>query len=211
MDVRTWLKGFGLDDYAEAFAENGVDGELLRELTNEDLKDLGVARLADRKRLLKAIEELAGEGGQEQHENAAPASSEAERRQLTVMFCDLAGSTALSTRLDPEDYREVIRAYQDACAGVVARYDGYVAKFMGDGVLAYFGWPRGHEDDAGRAISAGLGIVQTVSNIALTDSEAEPLAVRIGIATGPVVVGDIVGCRRSPNRTAWSSRARPLP
>jgi class 3 adenylate cyclase/predicted ATPase len=205
MDVKTWLKGLGLDDYAEAFVENGVDGELLRELTNEDLKDLGVARLADRKRLLKAIEELAGEGGQEQHEDAVPASSEAERRQLTVMFCDLAGSTALSTRLDPEDYREVIRTYQDACAGVVARYDGYVAKgvvarydgyvakFMGDGVLAYFGWPRGHEDDAGRAISAGLGIVQTVSNIAPADSEAEPLAVRIGIATGPVVVGDIVG------------------
>jgi class 3 adenylate cyclase/tetratricopeptide (TPR) repeat protein len=119
--------------------------------------------------------------------------SDAERRQLTVMFCDLVGSTALSTRLDPEDYREVIRAYQDTCTAVITRYDGYVAKFMGDGVLAYFGWPRGHEDDAGRAISSGLGIIEAVGDIDLADDETEPFAVRIGIATGPVVVGDIVG------------------
>jgi class 3 adenylate cyclase/tetratricopeptide (TPR) repeat protein len=119
--------------------------------------------------------------------------SDAERRQLTVMFCDLVGSTALSTRLDPEDYREIIRAYQDACAGVITRYGGYVAKYMGDGVLAYFGWPRGHEDDAQRAISAGLGVVEAVGDIAPADGETAQLAVRIGIATGPVVVGDIVG------------------
>ena len=109
------------------------------------------------------------------------------------MFCDLVGSTALSTRLDPEDYREAIRAYQDACAGVITRYDGYVAKFMGDGVLAYFGWPRGHENDAERAISAGLGVIESVGEIGPADGETEPLTVRIGVATGPVVVGDIVG------------------
>ena len=150
MDVSAWLKRLGLEDYAEAFVENGVDGELLSELTNEDLKDLGVARLADRKRLLNAIEQLTGKGLEEQQEDVVPVSTEAERRQLTVMFCDLVGSTALSTRLDPEDYREVIRAYQVACTSAITRYDGYVAKFMGDGVLAYFGWPRGHEDDAGQ-------------------------------------------------------------
>jgi len=192
MDVPAWLKKLGLEDYAEAFVENGVDAELLSELTNEDLKDLGVARLADRKRLLKAIEQLVGEGEQEQHEVAVPVSSEAERRQLTVMFCDLVGSTALSTRLDPEDYREVIRAYQDACAGVITRYDGYLAKFMGDGVLAYYGWPRAHEDDAERAISTALGIVESAADLTPPPGE-QPLAVRIGIATGPVVVGDIVG------------------
>jgi class 3 adenylate cyclase/predicted ATPase len=192
MDVPAWLKKLGLEDYAAAFVENGVDAELLSELTNEDLKDLGVARLADRKRLLKAIEQLVGESEQEQHEVAVPVSSEAERRQLTVMFCDLVGSTALSTRLDPEDYREVIRAYQDACAGVITRYDGYLAKFMGDGVLAYYGWPRAHEDDAERAISTALGIVESAADLTPPPGE-QPLAVRIGIATGPVVVGDIVG------------------
>src|SRR5262249_22180780 len=117
--------------------------------------------------------------------------AEAERRQLTVMFCDLIDSTALSRRLDAEDYRDLIRSYQDACAGVVARFDGFIARFMGDGVLVYFGWPRAHEDDAERAINAGLGITDAVQ--ALGSGNGASLAVRIGIATGRVVVGDIVG------------------
>ena len=115
------------------------------------------------------------------------ATAEAERRQVTVMFCDLAGSTAMSTNLDPEDMRDVIRDYQDACAGVVERFGGYLAKYMGDGVLVYFGYPTAHEDDAERAINAGLGIVEAVGAL------GRDLAVRIGIATGTVVVGDIVG------------------
>jgi class 3 adenylate cyclase len=114
---------------------------------------------------------------------------DAERQQLTVMFCDLVGSTALSGRLDPEEMREVIRAYQDACSGPVARYDGFIAKFMGDGILAYFGFPRAHEDDAERAVRAGLDIVAAVGRL----RAPEPLKVRIGIATGLVVVGDLIG------------------
>ena len=123
---------------------------------------------------------------------APPSSSDAaERRQLTVMFCDLVGSTAVSARLDPEDMREIIRAYQDACSGAIARYDGFIAKFMGDGVLAYFGFPRAHEEDAERAVRAGLDIAAVVAKL---DTRAkERLKVRIGIATGIVVVGDVVG------------------
>src|SRR5208283_2583431 len=121
-----------------------------------------------------------------------PSSADAaERRQLTVMFCDLVGSTALSKRLDPEDMREVIRAYQDACSGAIARYDGFVAKFMGDGILAYFGFPRAHEDDAARAVHAGLELAEVAAG--LQTRALEKLAVRVGIATGLVVVGDIVG------------------
>lgn len=188
MDVERWLDGLGLGQYAQAFAENKIASDILPGLTSDDLREMGVAAIGDRRRLLAAIDALAGSDAA-----TAPSPSDAERRQLTVMFVDLVGSTALSTRLDPEDYREMIRAYQDACAGVIARYDGYVAKFMGDGVLAYFGWPRGHENDAERAIDAGLGVVDAVSALAPPDGIAESLAVRIGIATGPVVVGDIVG------------------
>jgi len=121
----------------------------------------------------------------------ANAPAEAERRQLTVMFCDLVGSTPLSTRFDPEELRGKIRAYQNAVSAVVARYDGFVAKYMGDGVLVYFGYPRAHEDDAERAVRAGLEIVAAVTG--LETRGMEPLAVRIGIATGLVVVGDLVG------------------
>jgi class 3 adenylate cyclase len=120
-----------------------------------------------------------------------PRADAAERRQLTVMFCDLVGSTALSARFDPEELREDIRAYQNAVSAVVARYDGFVAKFMGDGVLAYFGYPQAHEDDAERAVRAGLEIEAAVAS--LESRGTEPLAVRIGIATGLVVVGDLVG------------------
>ncbi|MEE9209469.1 MAG: adenylate/guanylate cyclase domain-containing protein [Kiloniellales bacterium] len=187
-----WLTDLGLGDYAEAFEANGVDTDLLPELTNEDLKDLGVARLADRKKLLKAIAELPpGAVGQATEPAASRSETAADRRQLTVMFVDVVGSTALSGELDPEDYREVLRAYQNACAGVVARYEGHVAKLLGDGTLVYFGYPQAHEDDAERAVRAGLDVVEAVSALKLMTGVS--LRVRVGIATGLVVVGDTVG------------------
>src|SRR5271165_6326031 len=193
MDIGVWLGSLGLGQYEAAFRDNSIAADVLPDLTDGDLAQLGV-NLGDRKRLLKAIANL---GATETAAKAASAASfpsspdAAERRQLTVMFADLVGSTALSARLDPEDMRQVIRAYQDSCSGVVARYDGFVAKFMGDGVLAYFGFPRAHEDDAARAVHAGLEIAEAVA--ALQTRARESLAVRVGIATGLVVVGDIVG------------------
>ena len=180
--------------------ENGIAGDILRELTDADLKELGL-NLGDRKRLLKAIAAL--DAGPTQDPAGAvelaatpAAPREAERRQLTVLFCDLVGSTELSARLDPEDLREVIGAYQAACARVIARFDGHVARFLGDGVLAYFGWPRAHEDDAERAVRAGLAMVESIDGLAV--GAEVPLAARIGIATGRVVVGDLetAGCLR---------------
>ena len=149
MDVGNWLRSLGLSQYETAFRENEIDGDILPNLTAEDLKELGVVALGHRRKLLTAIAELSGSAAAPPASakpppiiSTAPSSTDvAERRQLTVMFCDLVGSTAMSARLDPEDMREVIRAYQDACSGAVARYDGFVAKFMGDGVLAYFGFP----------------------------------------------------------------------
>ena len=192
MEVGDWLRSLGLGHYEAAFRDNAIDVDVLPELTESDLGQLGV-RLGDRKRLLKAIAALGLPGATtEPASPAAPPSRDtAERRQLTVMFCDLVGSTAMSARLDPEDMREVIRAYQDACSGAVARYDGFVAKFMGDGVLAYFGFPRAHEEDAERAVRAALDILNVVSK--LDTAAGTALQVRVGIATGIVVVGDLVG------------------
>ena len=143
-DVRNWLQEIGLSEYATAFIENAVSRDLLPHLNNDDLKDLGVDKLGDRKKLLLAIKRLDADDAATtpaESKFAPPTSSEAqaERRQVTVMFIDLAGSTALSTQLDAEDYRDLIRSYQDACAGVVAQYEGFVAKYMGDGILVYFG------------------------------------------------------------------------
>jgi len=181
--LRQWLENLDLGQYAQTFADNDIDLEVLPELSDQDLKELGLS-LGHRRKLLKAVAALAGA--------PAPAPrSEAERRQLTVMFCDLVGSTALSARLDPEDMREVIRSYQDTCAGILARFEGFVAKFMGDGVLAYFGWPRAHEDEAERAVRAGLALTEAMAG--LSTPAGEPLAVRVGIATGMVVVGDLIG------------------
>ncbi len=194
MDVAGWLRGLGLAQYEAAFREAAIGPDVLPELTDSDLEKLGIA-LGDRKRLLRAIGSLrlADTLAQPRVPPPTPRSREggAERRQLTVMFCDLVGSTALSAQLDPEDMREVIRAYQDACSGAIARYDGFLAKFMGDGVLAYFGFPRAHEDNADRAVRAGLDIAAAVGKL---DTPARvSLNVRIGIATGLVVVGDLVG------------------
>ena len=194
MDIAAWLGGLGLEEYEPAFRDNRVDAEILPKLTGEDLREIGVATVGDRRKLLEAIAALR-EGGAPppaaEPPAAAPPPSDAERRQLTVMFCDLVGSTALSARLDPEELREVIGAYQRCAAEAVRRFDGYVAKYMGDGVLVYFGFPRAHEDDAERAVRAGLDIVAAVGGL---DSPAVgKLQVRIGIATGLVVVGDLIG------------------
>jgi class 3 adenylate cyclase len=192
--IADWLKKLGMSEYAERFAQNGIEIEILSELTDQDLEKLGVI-LGHRRKLLKAIREL------RQNQNAAAvaaaistgsepiARDTAERRQLTVMFCDLVGSTELSTRLDPEDLRGVIGAYHRCVAEAVGQYDGFVAKYMGDGALVYFGFPQAHEDDAERAVRAGLAIVVAVERL----RGPEPLKVRIGVATGLVVVGDLTG------------------
>ncbi len=205
-EVSEWLERLGLGKYAPVFSRNDIDAELLPQLTNEDLKELGVESLGHRKIILNAAAALkGGKPGTESTSNrTAPASSdfldsEAERRQLTVMFCDLVGSTELSQRLDPEDLRQLVTSYQDACGAAIARFDGYVARYMGDGLLVYFGYPTAHEDDAERAVRAGLEVVASVALLELP-YEVE-LKVRVGIATGTVVAGDIVGQGASEERT----------
>jgi len=198
LDIDGWLRGIGLAQYAEMFRANDIDGEMLGRLTNDDLKDIGVASFGHRKKLLEAIAELAG---------AVPVSpppgliepkahNAAERRQVTVMFSDLVGSTALSARMDPEDLREVISAYQKCVAETVQRFGGFVAKYMGDGVLIYFGYPQAHEDDAERAVRAGLELIAAVSALKSPVS----LQTRVGIATGMVVVGDLIGSGEAQER-----------
>ncbi len=186
-DPGCWLDSLGLGQYKDVFARNDVTLDVLPQLTEEDLKALGLS-LGHRRKVLAALA-----GGRQ-----APVAiqrPEAERRHLTLMFCDLVGSTALSERLDPEDLKQLISSYQDACAGAIARFEGVITRFMGDGILAYFGFPQAHEDDAERAVRAGLHVVEAVQRLAT--AEGAPLQVRIGIATGPVVVGDIIGERTS--------------
>ncbi len=196
MDVAVWLAGLGLERYEPAFRENAIDSAVLPSLTADDLKDLGVVIVGHRRKLLEAIAGLKAASAlaptsQAPASPGAAAERDAERRQLTVMFVDLVGSTALSARLDPEDMHGIIRLYQNTVAGEIARFEGHIAKFMGDGVLAYFGWPRAHEDEAERAARAGLAVSAAVSRLKAPDGE--PLQTRIGIATGLVVVGDLVG------------------
>ena len=193
MDVAGWLQGLGLERYVPAFRDNEIDWEALPKLTSEDLKDLGVVLGGHRRKLLAAIAALGVEAPAATGTAAsrdAPVPAEAERRQLTVMFCDLVSSTELSARLDPEDLREVIAAYHRAVADVIRSFDGFVAKYMGDGVLIYFGYPRAHEDDAERAVRAGLGVIDAVGRL---DVKSVKLQARVGIATGLVVVGDLIG------------------
>ncbi|MBV9976874.1 MAG: AAA family ATPase [Hyphomicrobiales bacterium] len=195
MDVAEWLSGLGLERYIQAFQDAEVTTEVLPELTEADLRDLGLP-LGPRKIVLKAIQAPAGTlttvvlPKQEVGLQAAP-TTEAERRQLTVMFVDLVGSTALSSRLDPEEMSELIRSYQNTVAGEITRFEGHIAKFLGDGVLAYFGWPKAHEDEAERAVRAGLNLTAAVAALAAPTSGS--LATRVGIATGLVVVGHLVG------------------
>ncbi|MGC2198672.1 MAG: adenylate/guanylate cyclase domain-containing protein, partial [Stellaceae bacterium] len=186
MEISAWLRGLGLAQYEPIFRENAIDAEILPELTEADLEKLGVV-LGHRKRMLRAI--AAFETRPPTPPAAAPRAEEAERRQLTVMFCDLVGSTALSTRFDPEDLRELIGDYHRAVADTVGHFGGFVAKYMGDGVLIYFGYPRAHEDDAERAVRAGLAVIEAVGRLPGRDD----LRVRLGIATGLAVVGDLLG------------------
>ncbi len=204
MDLGDWLRGLGLGQYETSFHENGVDTEVLPDLTDVDLEKLGVL-LGHRKRLLKAIAGLKSVAGEPV--SGPPAAKPepkphdaAERRQLTVMFCDLVGSTAMSARLDPEDMRGIIAAYHKCCATLIAGNGGFVAKYMGDGVLAYFGYPQAHEQDAERAVRAGLAIVEAAPK--LQTAAGGPLHVRIGIATGIVVVGDLLGSEEAQERGA---------
>ena len=194
--IGDWLEKLGMSEYAERFAQNRIDFSVLPDLTDQDLEKLGVV-LGDRRKMLRAIASL------EALKNApaatvAPAVSAkpqplniAERRQVTVMFSDLVGSTALSACMDPEDLRDVISAYQKCVAETVRRFGGFVAKYMGDGALVYFGYPEAHEDDAERAVRAGLALLEAVAAI------QPPLPtrpqIRVGIATGMVVIGELIG------------------
>src|SRR4051812_28679116 len=220
MDVADWLRTLGLEQYEAAFHENGVDAEVLPTLTGEELKDIGVSLIRHRRRLLEAIAAL--------RSNAMPAEAlaqvspsappdltglpgasetTAERRPLSVMFCDLIGSTALSARLDPEDLREVIRGYQACVASTIQPFNGFIARYVGDGVLIYFGWPQAHETDAERAVRAGLAVATAVCE---TQAGGQPLQVRIGIATGLVVIGEPIGAGDSRQQTAIGRDAKPV-
>jgi len=187
--IAEWLASIGLSEYAQRFADTAIDLSVLRDLTEQDLKDLGVL-LGHRRKILRAIAELDGLAPSPvEPATAPPVRDEAERRHLTVMICDLVDSTALAVRLDPEDMRAVIDAYHAACARIMQIYGGFLAKFRGDGILVYFGYPFAHEDDAERSVRAGLDIIAAVAR--LETRASEPLAVRIGIASGVVVIGDL--------------------
>src|ERR1700732_572603 len=240
MDVAAWLRGLGLAQYEPAFREHYVDAAVLPDLTAEDLIGLGVTAIGHRRKLLSAIAELGAEARATAASAVtaapgnllapvttppppsapapapAPIPADAERRQLTIMFCDLVGSTALAARLDPEDLREVIGAYHAAVADEVGQFGGFVARYMGDGVLIYFGYPHAHEDDAEQALRAGLALVERVGSL---QPRATKLTVRVGVATGVVVVGDLIGegsaqeqslVGEAPTLAArWQARAEP--
>src|SRR6266567_4185084 len=193
MDISAWLRGLGLERYEQAFRENAIDEATLPKLTAEDLRDLGVTAVGHRRILLDAIAALRPETCRDTAEpfGSGGKAPEAERRQLTVMFVDLVGSTALSARLDPEELRDIIGAYHRRCAEVITGSCGFVAKYLGGGVLAYFGYPQAHEQDAEQAVRAGLALIEAVAK--LDAGQATSLRVRVGIATGLVVVGDLLG------------------
>jgi len=224
-EIAQWLEELGLGQYAQRFAENDIDLAILLDLTDQDLKEVGVSSLGHRRQLPRAIAEFdqataaSTAPAPASASSAAPAEA-AERRHVTVMFSDLVGSTALSARMDPEDLREVMATYQKCVTEIVRRFDGFVAKYMGDGVLVYFGYPQAHEDDAERAARAALEMISAVSQL------AAPIALqtRVGVATGLVVVGEMIGwgatqepnivgetpnlrrdCKGSRSPTGWSS------
>jgi class 3 adenylate cyclase len=198
-NVGAWLNDLGLGEHETLFAENHIDMDVLAELGADDLRDLGLP-LGHQKRLLRAMKSYEPDTASRQLENgpianAAPpepapaALPDGERRHITVVFCDLVGSTALSEQLDPEDLRNLMQAYQKACGTAVERYGGHVAQYLGDGLMVYFGWPRAHEDDAERAVRSAREIVSAIKAI----DAPEPLQVHIGIASGTVVVGETGG------------------
>src|SRR6516165_8348104 len=199
MNIGGWLQSLGLEQYEAAFRENAIDADVLHDLTEDHLREMGLP-LGARLKLLKAISSLAPGaepvGPTPEIASASQPADAAERRQVTVMFSDLVGSTALSALMDPEDLREVIAAYHKGVAEVVRRYNGFVAQYLGDGVLVYFGYPQAHEDDAERAVRAGLELIAAV--VALKTRVA--LQTRIGIATGLVVVGDLMDSGNAPER-----------
>ena len=196
--IAEWLEKLGLPEYAQRFAANDIDWSVLRYLTDQDLKELGVS-LGHRRKMLASVADLVAATRGPVPPTEHKGEETAERRQVTVLFCDLVGSTALAAKVDPEILSTLIRRYQDACAGAISRFGGFVAKFMGDGVLAYFGFPRAFEDAAERAVRAALAIGVEVSRIERPDEIR--LQTRIGIATGLVVVGEIVGVGSAQERT----------
>jgi len=206
LEIADWLKKLGLSEYARPFADHKIDISVLGYLTDQDLKDIGIP-LGHRRKILAAIGDLTGTA-EEPPKPAAGKEPEtqdaAERRQLTVMFSDLVGSTALSTQMDPEDLREVISAYQKCVAETVHRFEGFVARYMGDGVLVYFGYPRAHEDDAERAIRAGLELITAVSALKSRVS----LQTRVGIATGLAAIS-LAGARRKSATSLARRRTSP--
>ncbi len=198
LQTAQWLEKLGMSEYLPVFLENRIDFSILRELTDQDLKDLGVV-LGDRRKMLRAIGELdLGQPAAPQVAIAAPAHDAAERRQLTVMFSDLVGSTALSADSIPRICATIIGAYHRCCATLVEQNGGFVAKYMGDGVLVYFGYPQAHEHDAERAVQTGLSLIDAVPKLVTADGT--PLQVRVGIATGLVVVGDLIGSGEAQER-----------
>jgi class 3 adenylate cyclase/predicted ATPase len=204
MDIAAWLRGLRLERYASAFRDNDVDDEVLPELTSDDLISIGVTSVGHRRKLLAAIAGLsagmpAAAVTATFRDTPEPAAGTGERRQLTVMFCDLVGSTALSARLDPEDLSGLIRSYQACVATTIARFDGFVARYVGDGVLIYFGYPQAHEDDAERAVRAALAVIAAIDEASTLSQSAR---VRIGIATGLVVVGEPIGTGEARQQTA---------
>jgi class 3 adenylate cyclase/tetratricopeptide (TPR) repeat protein len=195
--IADWLKQLGMHEYTQGFAENHIDFAVLSDLTDQDLEKIGVKSLGHRRKLLRAIADLKGASATAAAPLATPrAADTAERRQVTVMFSDLVGSTALAARMDPEDLRELISAYKKCVAEAVHRFGGFVAQYLGDGVLVYFGYPEAHEDDAERAVRAGLDVIAALSALRTSAS----LQTRIGIATGLVVVGDLTGSGNAQER-----------
>ena len=197
LDIDGWLRGIGREQYVQTFRDNAIDADVLCDLTDEHLRELGLP-LGARLKLLRAVAALGtSERTLASPEITRPAPrADAERRQVTVMFSDLVGSTALSARMDPEDLREVISVYQKCVAETVGRFGGFVAKYMGDGVLIYFGYPEAHEHDAERAVLAGLEVIAGVTVL----KSPVPLQTRVGLATGMVVVGDLIGSGEAQER-----------
>ena len=205
LDIDRWLHKIGLEQYAQTFRDNGIDLDVVPDLTDQDFEKLGVL-LGHRRKLLRAIADLESIGKRAPAADIAAAVpavplplDTAERRHLTIMFCDLVDSTALSTRLDPEDMREIVGAYHKCCTDLITRAGGYVARYMGDGLLVYFGYPHALEHDAERAVRAGLSLVEAVPK--LNTAARVPLQVRVGIATGLVVVGELIGAGAAQEQT----------
>jgi class 3 adenylate cyclase len=201
-DIGDWLRRLGLGQYEASFRQNEVNESVLPKLTQEDLKEIGVGPVGHRRIILEAIAALRTNADvkapsrEDPSTVPKPAQDTAERRQVTVIFSDLVGSTALSARMDPEDLRDVISAYQKCVANTVQRFGGFVAKYMGDGVVVYFGYPQAHEDDAERAVRAGQELIVAVGAL----RASSPLQTRVGIATGLVVVGDLIGSGEAQER-----------